>query len=207
VRLYILSVGPADQDMEWSEDGVEGWGRFLRRVWRIGHEVAERAPAEDGASSGGPLERAAHRAIAEATQDIEQFKLNTATAEVRKLVNEIAPDPGADGARFAMEIVLSLIQPYAPHIAEELWSLLGRERLWAEPWPEADPALLQRDTFELVVQVNGRVRDRLQVASDLLEDELIAAAKASPRVRAHVDGREIRQTIVVPQKLVNLVLA
>jgi leucyl-tRNA synthetase len=120
-------------------------------------------------------------------------------------VNDVARDPSAPGARFAVETAVSLIQPAAPHIAEELWERLGHVRLWQEPWPVADPALLQRETFELVVQVNGKVRDRLQVPADLPEEELVARAKESPKVQAHLNGGEIRQTIVVPRKLVNLV--
>ena len=102
---------------------------------------------------------------------------------------------------------MSLIQPYAPHVAEELWERLGRSQLWEEPWPVADPVWLERATFELVVQVNGRVRDRLEVSTDASEEELVARAKESPKVRAHLDGKEIRQAIVVPRKLVNLVVA
>ena len=102
---------------------------------------------------------------------------------------------------------MSLIQPYAPHVADELWERLGRSRLWAEPWPVADPAWLERATFELVIQVNGRVRDRVEVSTDASEEELVARAKESPKVRAHLDGKEIRQAIVVPRKLVNLVVA
>jgi leucyl-tRNA synthetase len=101
---------------------------------------------------------------------------------------------------------VSLIQPYAPHVAEELWERLGHERLWEQPWPEADRELLEQDTFELVVQVNGKVRDRFHVDVDLPEEELVARAKASPKVRAHVDAKPIRKTIVVPRKLVNLVV-
>jgi leucyl-tRNA synthetase len=114
-------------------------------------------------------------------------------------------EPEDPAARFAAETAVSLIQPYAPHLAEELWERLGHGRLWETPWPEADPALLERDTFELVVQVNGRVRDRMEVAADLAEGELVERAKSSPRVQAHLDGAEIRQTIVVPGKLVNIV--
>ena len=101
---------------------------------------------------------------------------------------------------------MSLIQPYAPHIAEELWQKLGHERLWEQPWPVADESQLVRETFELVVQVNGKVRDRLEVDAGLSEDELVALAKASPRVQAHLDGVEVRKTIVVPHKLVNFVV-
>ena len=112
----------------------------------------------------------------------------------------------APGARLAAEAAVSLVQPSAPHIAEELWERLGHTRLWETPWPVADPNLLQRETFELVVQVNGKVRDRMQVPADLPEDELIARAKESPKVQARLDGGQIRQTIVVPRKLVNLVV-
>ena len=122
-----------------------------------------------------------------------------------ELVNELAEDVSAPGARFAAETALSLLQPWAPHVAEELWGKLGRERLWEEPWPVADPALLVQETVEVVVQVNGRVRDRLQVAPDLPEEELVARARESSRVRAHIDGSEVSRTIVVPGKLVNFV--
>ena len=99
-----------------------------------------------------------------------------------------------------------MIQPYAPHMAEELWGVLGHERLWETPWPEADQAMLERETFELVVQVNGRVRDRIEAAAALSDDELVELAKGSEKVQAHLDGKEIRQAIVVPRKLVNFVV-
>jgi leucyl-tRNA synthetase len=101
---------------------------------------------------------------------------------------------------------VSLIQPYAAHIAEELWEQLGHERLWETPWPEADPALLERETFQLVVQVNGRVRDRTEVPVDLSEDELVARAKELPRVQAYLNGKDVKKAIVVPGRLVNLVI-
>jgi leucyl-tRNA synthetase len=197
-------MGPADQDMEWTEEGVEGISRFLRRLWRIVNEVAER---DAGAGEVTDLTRAAHRTIARVTDDIgRRYQFNTPIAAVMELVNELGRSPEDPGARFAAETAVSLLQPYAPHITEELWSRLGRERLWEEPWPEADPALLERETFELVIQVNGRVRDRVEVASDLSEEELVAQARASARVQGFLDGKEIRKEIVVPGKLVNLVV-
>jgi leucyl-tRNA synthetase len=205
VRTYILFMGPADQDMEWSEEGVEGVSRFLRRLWRIVNEVAERPPKDEAGPTD--LARAAHRTIARVTDDIDRrFQFNTPIAAVMELVNELGRAQEDPAARFAAETAVTLIQPYAPHIAEELWERLGHERLWEQPWPHADPALLQRETFELVIQVNGRVRDRVEVAADLSEEELVAQARASARVQEFLDGKEIRKEIVVPGKLVNLVV-
>jgi len=205
VRLYILFMGPADQDMEWTDAGIEGIVRFLRRLWRVVHEVAERAPASGPADSA--LARKAHATIAKVTDDIgRRIQFHTPISAVMELVNELSEDPAAPDARFAAETAVSLIQPYAPHAAEELWQTLGHERLWEHAWPVADPALLERDTFELVVQVNGRVRDRFEVEAGLPEDELVARALQSERVQAHVNGKQVRKTVVVPDKLVNLVV-
>jgi leucyl-tRNA synthetase len=205
VRLYILFMGPADQDMEWTEEGVEGVSRFLRRLWRVVNDVIEQAP--DGEPTATDLARAAHRTIARVTDDIDRrFQFNTPIAAVMELVNEISAAPVDPAARFAAETAVTLIQPYAPHIAEELWERLGHERLWEQPWPQADPALVERETFELVIQVNGKVRDRVEVPADEPEEELVARAKASPKVQAFLDGKQIRKEIVVPGKLVNLVV-
>jgi leucyl-tRNA synthetase len=208
-RLYILFMAPADEDKEWQDTGIEGTWRFLGRLWRLALEVAAREPA--GAAAEGPLVSASHATVARVTDDIERrFQFNTPIAAVMELVNEIygvKDDPAAVAAvRFATETAVSLIQPYAPHLAEELWERLGHERLWEQPWPEADPAFLERETFELVVQVNGRVRGRVEVAVGLSEDELVAAAKELPRVQQHLNGREVRRAVVVPGKLVNLVV-
>jgi leucyl-tRNA synthetase len=205
VRLYILFMGPADQDMEWSEDGVEGISRFLRRLWRTVNEVIEQAPG--GEPEPTALAKAAHHTIAKVTDDIDRrFQFNTPIAAVMELVNEISRAPADPAARFAAETAVTLIQPYAPHIAEELWERLGHERLWEQSWPQPDPALLERETFELVIQVNGKVRDRVQVAAEASESELVEQAKASPRVQSYLDGKRIRKEIVVPGKLVNLVI-
>jgi leucyl-tRNA synthetase len=205
LRLYILEMGPADQDKEWQDKGVEGMSRFLRRLWRVVHEQLER-DAPTGATTGTPLARKAHETIAKVTDDVERrFVFNTPIAAVIELVNELSKAPDDPAARFAAETAVSLIQPYAPHAAEELWSRLGRERLWAEPWPVADESQLERETIELVCQVNGKVRDRIEVPAGLPDDELVARARASAKVQAHLNGREAR-AFVVPDKLVNLVV-
>jgi leucyl-tRNA synthetase len=208
LRLYILYMGPAEQDKEWSDAGIEGTARLLDRIWRLTHEVAARGPVE--VAGDAELVRSAHRTIDRVSDDVlRRFQFHTPIAALFELVNEIyrvKDDPSRSGeVRFATETVLSLIQPYAPHVAEELWERLGYSRLWETPWPEADRALLGTDTVEVVVQVNGRLRDRLHVRPGTPDDELVALALASERVRAHVrDGPQ--KSIVVPDRLVNLVV-
>ena len=208
LRLYILYMGPAEQDKEWHDAGIEGTARLVDRIWRLALEVAARGPVD--APADGELIRAAHRTIDRVSDDIlRRFQFHTPIAALFELVNDVyrvKDDPSRAGeVRFATETVLSLIQPYAPHVAEELWERLGHSRLWQEPWPEADQALVSTDTVEIVVQVNGKLRDRLQVAAGTPEDELVELALASERVRAHVSG-EPERTIVVPDRLVNVVV-
>jgi leucyl-tRNA synthetase len=204
VRTFTLFLGPADQDMEWHDSGIEGVWRFLNKLWRVALAQVDK-PRVDNPS--GPLAQKAHQTIAKVTDDIDRrFAFNTPIAAVMELVNEITRQPDDPAARFAAETAVSLIQPYAPHIAEELWTRLGGSRLWEEPWPEADPSMLERDTVEVVLQVNGKLRDRIQVPATIGEDELVALARASERVQAHLNGGEPQKTIVVPGKLVNFVV-
>jgi leucyl-tRNA synthetase len=204
IRLYILFMGPADQDMEWQASGVEGTIRFLQRLWRVTLEQAAK-PATGGIDSS--LARKAHETIAKVSDDVgRRLAFNTPIAAVMELVNELSKNPDDPAARFAAQTAVSLIQPYAPHVAEELWQRLGGERLWEQPWPEADPALLERETVEIVLQVNGKLRDRLQVPASTSDEELVELARSSEKVRAHFNGGEPRKTIVVPGKLVNFVV-
>ena len=122
-----------------------------------------------------------------------------------ELVNELSRDTSGPDSRLAAETAVSLIQPYAPHVAEELWERLGHTRLWEQPWPRADEALLEREIVEVVVQVNGKIRDRIHVSPDLPEEELVSLARSSERVEAYLDGGEAERTIVVPGRLVNFV--
>ncbi len=206
IRIYILFQGPADQDMDWTPDGIEATVRFVRRLWRIVHEAAGRPAPPEGVDT--PLARKAHETIARVTDDIgRRFVFNTPIAAVMELINELSRSPDDPAARFAAETAVSLLQPYTPHVCEELWEVLGGEgRLWQAPWPVADEALLERQTVELVLQVNGRVRDRIEAPAGLPDDELVALARASEKVQAHLDGAEERRVIVVPDKLVNIVV-
>jgi leucyl-tRNA synthetase len=206
IRIYILFQGPADQDIDWTPDGIDATVRFIRRLWRVVHEAAARP--DSPADVDTPLARKAHETIARVTDDIDRrFVFNTPIAAVMELVNELSKAPDDPAARFAAETAVSVLQPWTPHVAEELWEgVLGHDsRLWESPWPVAEEAMLQRDTIELVLQVNGKVRDRVHVPAGLSEEELIARARASEKVQAHLNGEE-RRVIVVPDKLVNIVV-
>jgi leucyl-tRNA synthetase len=205
IRIYILFQGPADQDIDWTPDGIDATVRFIRRLWRVVHEAAVRPESPAGVDT--PLARKAHETIARVTDDIDRrFVFNTPIAAVMELVNELSKAADDPAARFAAETAVSVLQPWTPHVAEELWGVLGHDsHLWESPWPVANEAMLQRDTIELVLQVNGKVRDRVLVPAGLSEDELIARARASEKVQAHLNGEE-RRVIVVPDKLVNIVV-
>jgi leucyl-tRNA synthetase len=220
-RCYILFVGPPDQDAEWSDEGVEGVHRFLGRLWRLAAETAERTAAPAGTPTGSPsgsptgdgddlaLLRKTHWAIEKVTGDLRRFAFNTAIAAVMELLNEcsrLRDSASADTLRFGLSTAASLLFPFAPHACSDIYDRLTGERVWEQPWPEADPEFLESDSYELVCQVNGKLRDRVRAASDASPDELKELCRLAPNVKAHVDGREIVKEVVVPGKLVNLVV-
>jgi leucyl-tRNA synthetase len=219
LRTYICFMGPPIKGGDWSDEGVEGIFRFLARLWRLAREVAERTDAGGsmGAADGPAREllAKAHWAIDKATRDIEpRFQFNTAISAVMELVNEIyrlkdtlyGNATGAAAVRFATATAASLLFPFAPHLGSEVYQWLTGERVWEQPWPEADPDLLERETYMLVVQVNGKLRDRIEVDSDATEERLLELARASENVQRHLDGKAIVKEIVVPGRLVNLVV-
>jgi leucyl-tRNA synthetase len=216
VRLYTLFIGPPDQDAEWTDGGVAGQHRFLARLWRLVNETVDEvgpgipAAVEPDGAAGRALVRKAHWAIDKVTDDIgRRFAFNTAQSAVHELVAEIGARAGEatpDERRFACATAVSLIQPYAPHVACELWERLGGERLWDQPWPVADARFLAADEETYAVQVNGRLRGELTVPVAIEQDELLARARDVPNVRAHMDGKQVVKEIVVPGRLVNLVV-
>ena len=215
LRLYVLFMGPPEDDAEWTDGGISGAHRFLQRTWNLVHEVAAAggvatrsyAPAEAPSAASLQLVRKAHWAIDKSTRDAERrFHFNTATAAAMELLNEASrlretADPAA--VSFVTTTLVSLIQPFVPHVAEELWEVLGGERLWTEPWPSADERYLVADVVTIVVQVNGKLRARLEVAAGASDDEVRALALAA--VSEQIDGNEPKRVIVVPGKLVNIV--
>jgi leucyl-tRNA synthetase len=213
VRMYSLFLGPPDQDAEWFDGGVEGSHRFLARLWRLALESAAETPPgiPESAPADGPgadLVRKAHWAIDRVTNDVgDRFAFNTAESAVHELVKELqsAGQATPEQRRFAVATAVSLVQPYAPHIACELWERLGGERLWDAPWPVADPAMLVSDHVTYAVQVNGKLRGQFSAPVDLDRDGVLAEARAIPNVVRHLDGTTVVKEIVVPGKLVSLV--
>ncbi len=218
-RCYILFIGPPDQDAAWSESSLAGVHRFLGRLWRLASELgAEQADAglsgeaeqpEDPSGDSLTLVRKANWAIEKVTGDmISRFAFNTALAAIMELVNELynpATAPDLAARRFATATAASLLFPFAPHLGAEAYELITGERVWEQPWPAADSAMLQADTFELVCQVNGKVRDRVSAATGAAREELERLCLAAGGVRVHLDGREVEKVITVPGKLVNVV--
>jgi leucyl-tRNA synthetase len=216
-RAYILFIGPPDQDADWTDEGVEGVYRFLARLWRLGMDVSARTgrrPPEANAGTGGgddlELMRKAHWAIDKVTNDLAgRFAFNTAISAVMELVNEAyrRREGASDEAlHFAAGTAASLIFPFAPHTGAEVYELLTGDRVWEEPWPAADPAMLERDVIQIAVQVNGKLRDRIQVPADAGRDDVESAARERPNVARHLDGHEVAKVVVVPGRLVNFVV-
>ncbi len=217
-RSYILFIGPPDQDADWSDEGVEGVHRFLARLWRLGTDVAEQTggpqpligPLEPPEGDDLILMRKAHWAIDKVTNDMAgRFAFNTAISAVMELVNEAyrhreTVQPGT--LHFAAATAASLIFPFAPHTGAEVYELLTGDRVWETPWPDADLSLLERDVVEIVVQVNGKLRDRMEAPAAATRDELEALARSQPNAIAHMDGKQVVKVIVVPSKLVNFVV-
>jgi leucyl-tRNA synthetase len=212
-RCYVLFMGPPDQEAAWAETGIEGVHRFLSRLWRLGHELGTDGPGADQPSSPQgdelTLVRKTNWAIEKVTSDMTgRFGFNTAIAAVMELVKEIYryPDAGESARRFATATAASLIFPFAPHLGAETYEQLTGRRVWEDPWPDADPEMLQADTFELVCLVNGKVRDRVSAPTGAPQEELERLCLQTRGVKAHLDGRDVENVVVVPDKLVNFVV-
>ncbi len=212
VRLYTMFTAPPDQSLEWSDEGVEGANRFLRRLWAIAAEVtndANEVPADLDERLKN-LRREIHSALKKALFDYERQQYNTVVSSCMSIVNQLykLDQSAADKAvlREGMSIVLRLLAPIAPHVTHHLWQTLeyGKDILNAS-WPELDESALVQDSIEYVVQVNGKVRGKISVAADADKATVEAVAKSNDNVQRHLDGVTIRKVIVVPNKLVNIV--
>jgi len=207
VRLYEMFMGPLEASKPWSPKSVEGVSRFLDRVWRLMIDEEGRLHAAVTAEAPGePQLRLLHRTIRKVTGDLDTLAFNTAIAQMMEFVNEMTPLERR--SRQLLEPFVLLLAPFAPHLAEELWSKLGKkESLAYEPWPAWDPALVVEDRVTIAVQVNGKLRATLELPRDIDEAAAQRSALADQRVRRHLDGAELRKVIFVPNKLLNLVVA
>ena len=216
-RLFTMFASPPEQTLEWSDEGVQGASRFVRRLWSAVYEHVSRGPADraDGAQSvpQRDLRRAAHHALAKATDDIGRRRnFNTAIAACMELLNAVGrfddTSPGGRAVRQeALEIITLALSPIIPHVCHVLWQALGHGRaVIDEPWPVVDEAALAQDIVEIVVQINGKLRGRVRVAAGVDEAKVREAALADEQVSRFVAGKPVRKVIVVPGKLINIVI-
>jgi leucyl-tRNA synthetase len=212
LRLYEMFLGPLEQMKPWSTTGIEGVYRFLGRVWRLVMEEDQEgqwhfAPAKvTDAAPSEALQRSVHAAIAKVSEDIDRLQFNTAISALMVLVNDLTKEPVRP--RAAVETLLLLLSPLAPHMAEELWKQLGHPKTLAyEPWPVADPKYLEKTEVEMPVQINGKLKGVIKVPPKSTQDAVIAAAKELPGFAEWTAGKTIKKVIVVPDKLINFVVA
>jgi leucyl-tRNA synthetase len=223
VRVFMLFAAPPEKDLEWSDTGIEGAARFLSRVWRlVTEELSGVIRPTDGCLALDPqelspllkeLRRREHAMVAKVAKDIEgQFQFNTAIAAVMEMLNFLYANVDAlkqespQAVSSAVNALITVLSPMAPHICEELWEMLGHKKLLADqPWPMHDPAALATDTVTVVVQVCGKLRGKIEVAADADEESVKAAALAEENAVKHTEGKTIRKVIYVPGKLVNIV--
>ena len=208
-RCYEMFMGPLEQMKPWSMKGVEGVSRFLARVWRL---IMEENQAGDWILSGSTQDvapskrqlKVIHATIKKVTEDIEALSFNTAISQMMIFVNEFTGVTARPVS--AMRTLLILLNPFAPHLTSELWKTLGRsDDVTVQPWPEHDPVCLIEDELEIVIQVNGKLRDKIRVAIDLPDEELKQIALANERVREFTSEKQVRKVVVIKNKLVNVV--
>ena len=222
-RLFIMFTSPPDKSLEWSDAGVEGAYRFLNKLWRVVHDHVKEGHVADGGVSDldvkalndkqKELRRLTHESIHKISDAVgKRHTFNTAIAGVMELINAHSKDgdkseQGRAVMQEALESVVLMLNPIVPHICHQLWQELGHEsNIIVADWPKCDESALVRDTLELVVQVNGKLRGKVAVAADAAKDAIEAAALADEKVQAHIEGKTVRKVIVVPGRLVNIVV-
>jgi leucyl-tRNA synthetase len=224
-RLFILFAAPVENELRWSETGIEGAVRFLRRVYTLVWRWQERlsnstATADEGiefSPEARRLRRKSHQTIAKVTNDFEDLHLNTNVAALMELFNELmtfnanpatATEADVFAVREALESLVIMLTPFSPHVSEEMWEALGHQGglLKSARWPRADAELARCEELEIPVQVNGKLRSRVMTSPQVTEDELRTAALADEKIQSIVAGHQIVKVIVVPQRLVNVVI-
>ncbi len=221
VRLYILFAGPPEQDFEWTDEGIQGAYRFLSRLWNFVTEREEKlrasksSPEELRTAEGKArdLRREIHSCLMGYLKDMEErYQLNTAVAQTMKLLNSLSdfkPESDLDWKviREGVRILLLMLAPFTPHICEDLWHRIGEKGLILEAGiPAVDPEALKKDTVEIPVQINGKLRTKISVPADADEEEVKSMAFTDEKVRKYTDGKEIKRFIYIKNKLINIVI-
>jgi leucyl-tRNA synthetase len=225
-RLFILFAAPPERDLEWEDTGIEGMSRFITRIYRFVDAHAEKVksadvpkPSANLAKELSDVRRKTHQTIAKVNDDFNRFSLNTALAAIMELMNTLTSafpvteqeaNHDADRAGVLAEgikTVVLLMQPFAPHLAAEAWEMIGAGSIICdESWPKADEACLAVDEMLIVVQINGKLRDRMSVLPGATKEEIEQKALALEKIMERMEGRPLRKVIVVPGKLVNIVV-
>jgi leucyl-tRNA synthetase len=203
-RVFILFIGPPEMDVEWSDKGVEGAYRFLRRLWKFAAGFGDAPP-----SSSKDARFEIHSVLKQATYDLQKHQFNTVASAGMKILNALERLPAGRGptAEEGLSILLRLLSPITPHVTHHLWrELKFGEDIMGEKWPEPDPAALEQDEVELVVQVNGKLRGSIRVPKAAGRSEIEELARANPNVQRFVAGQDVKKVVVVPGRLVNLVV-
>jgi leucyl-tRNA synthetase len=231
-RMYTLFAAPPEKDLEWNEQGIEGCARFLHRVFRLidRHAVALQGISSANSQSGRGaktakvtaisekekvLLRKAHQTLHRVTSDFEaRWHFNTSVALIMELVNKLHDNEPLDKhvrpeiLKQVLELLVVMLSPIAPHLAEELWEMLGhKEGLYCEQWPQYSEELAKEEQVEVVIQINGRVRGKICVDAGLPEEELAERAFADPKIEQLLRGARVLKRVVIPNKLVNVVVA
>ena len=212
LRLYILFMGPFEAELDWSEDGIAGTYRFLKRVWRVLLETAEPEPMERDEELISQLQYHTAYTVKKVTSDMDSFAFNTAVAALMEFVNFLSANRERAGAaegewRKSVRDLLLMLAPMTPFAAEELWQRLdySGETVFRQEWPGWQPEHLQRETVEMVVQIKGKIRARIEVSTDASQEEIQRSALKQERIEKLLEGKEPRRIIVVPGKLVNII--
>jgi leucyl-tRNA synthetase len=218
-RLFMMFAAPPEMSLEWSDEAVEGSSKFLKRLWRAVHEHVEKgavtkADFADLSSELEGLRRQTHQTLAKVNDDLgRRHTFNTAIAAIRELMNAVNKlNDDSDVARAvvqeSLELVVLMLSPITPHICHSLWQTLGHDEAIVEAsWPQVDESALKQDNIELMVQVNGKLRSKIQVPADADQAAVEAVAFADENVQRFTEGKEVRKVILVPGRLLNIVVA
>jgi len=202
MRVYEMFMGPFAQNIAWSTNGVVGTYRFLEKIYRLHSRIKA---DEKRMEANKKLENLVHKTIKKVGEDIENFRFNTAVSQLMILTNKLDGEKEISTANYQLLIIL--LSPFAPHLADELWSKLGhKESIFKENWPEYDQRLIKDEEIELVIQVSGKVRDRITVPSDISEEEAVKLAKNSEKIKQYTEGKEVKKVIFVKGRLINIVI-